>query len=139
MDGIHFPVPVVPILTRFCVFRVSFGCFPVSQTRFRVFCVSFGCLPVFQTRFRVFRVSFGCLPVFQTRFCVFRVSFISPGCKYTEYLRWVDIQGDVAVVSVFLFKVHDSVPDIILVPCQVSVFGETYSEHLYMLVCNPAD
>ena len=122
MDGIHFPVPVVPILTRFCVFCVSFGCFPVSQTRFRIFCVSFGCFPVLQTRF-----------------CVFRVSFMSPGCKYTEYLRWVDIYGDVTVVSVFLFKVHDSVPDIFLVPCQIPVFGETYSEHLYMLVSNLAD
>ena len=142
--------------TRFCVFRVSFGCLPVSQTRFRIFCVSFGCFPVLQTRFCVFRVSFGCFPVLQTRFCVFRVSFgcfpvlqtrfrifcvsfMSPGCKYTEYLRWVDIYGDVTVVSVFLFKVHDSVPDIFLVPCQIPVFGETYSEHLYMLVSNLAD
>ena len=156
MDGIHFPVPVVPILTRFrvfCVsfwcfpvsqtrfrvFLVSFGCFPVSQTRFRIFCVSFGCFPVLQTRFRVFRVSFGCFPVLQTRFCVFRVSFGSPGCKYTEYLRWVDIYGDVTVVSVFLFETLDGTPDFLLVPCQIPVFGETYSEHLYMLVCNLAD
>lgn len=109
------------------------------QTRFRVFCVSFGCFPVLQTRFCVFRVSFGCFPVPQTRFCVFCVSFMSPGCKYTEYLRWVDIQGDVSVISVFLFKVQDSVPDIFLVPCQIPVFGETYSEHLNMLVSNLAD
>ena len=139
MDGIHFPVPVVPILTRFRVFCVSFGCYPVFQTRFRPFCVSFECFPVLQTRFRPFCVSFGCFPVFRTRFCVFRASFMSPGCKYTEYLRWVDIQGDVAVVSVFLFENLDGTPDFILVPCQVSVFGETYSEHLYMLVCNLAD
>jgi hypothetical protein len=86
MDGLHFPVPVVPILTRFRVFCVSFGCFPVSQTRFRAFRVSFWYFPMSQTRFRAFRVSFGCFPVPQTRFCAFRVSFGSPGCKYTEYL-----------------------------------------------------
>ena len=42
MDVTPFPVLVVPILTRFLGFRVSFGCFPVFWTRFRVFRVSFG-------------------------------------------------------------------------------------------------
>ena len=83
MDGTPFPVLVVPILTRFLGFCVSFGCPPMFQTRFRAFRVSFGCFPVFQTRFLGFCVSFGCFPVFQTRFRTFRVSFGLPGCKYT--------------------------------------------------------